>query len=309
MADFPKYFNLKDTNLAVSFGSSQISYYNLVNNEFKHYTAQPYNKDIGATTGYTRTIYFSDGSTSTVYEVRLYDKISTQYATSGYYIWVDENSVATFDKLNEVNEKTATDLINNIITKNQQILINNLVCSAIVDNMEYKEKEVPQSVYDTITSLQQRLQKRNQKLIDKSWLTGVKQGTPEYFSKYQTNLQSVVNKGRIGFVITISVATIITVSLIIGAIIATLIFRAFSSDNDEAQKDIELSEDFINVLKKLSPEDVEIAEAEVQNAYDEGYKLGKGSNTLMNMFKAGAIFFVSLVGYRMYKDSQIKKNQ
>ena len=139
--------------------------------------------------------------------------------------------------------------------------------------------------------LQANIQKRDSKLRNNQWLTGVEVSEPTYFKNYSSNLDSVVNSNKIGFILTVSITTVILVSVAAGLIIAGLIYWIFKSDANESKKDYEYSTDFLGLLKKLAPEESALAEKEVQNAYDEGYKFGKKEGgSLTTMLKAGAVF-------------------
>ena len=298
MSDIKITYNPENLNYEASFDHDEGFVYFLTSNGYWKYVKAPKNVVLGITTGNSTFIKeVPSNALIGAVEIALFAeiKIDNEYFSVGYL--ADTDSAILTSKISRKNATQAKDLINTIISNNQQILINNLIGARIITLAEQNGKNLPKEVYETIFSLQVRLQNRNNNLLTNSWLSGVQESKHEYFSKYSADLNRCVNSPKIGVVIEVSIVTVIVVSALASLVITSLLWYYFSDDADESKQDYEYSADFIDMLKKLTPEDAALAEKEVQDAYDEGYKLGeKKGGSFTTLLKAGAVFVALIIG-------------
>lgn len=214
----------------------------------------------------------------------------SQYA----YGWVYLDEIRTNKAKGNYNVKDLQDLVNEIITNNQKIVVENLTSAYLIDRLESKGIRVDSSIKNTIKSLQERVNERDQQLQKNEYLKNRQSGTPAVPQKYIDSLNKLFG-AKIGVVLTLSVTTVIIIAAIIGAGIVVALFYAFKGSAAQSASDYKLAKKTQDILKKLSPEDAKQVEKEIKNSWNAGYKLGsKSSIKNIGLFAAGiGVFFLA----------------
>lgn len=266
---------------AVSLGSSMNLYINYPGYG-KGYTFTGENIRAGYLTGRYGT-----------YEGRNVGQVLLEFSDDTYgWIYLDE--YRTGSKPKEVSKSDLEKLLNSIISNNQNIVVNNLLSARLITLMEVRGITVSGEIKQAIKDLQLRVNERDAKLAKNEWLTGRKTGSPLGANAYADDLSKLMGV-NVGFVVTISVTTIIIISVLVSALIGTLLFWAFTESGISALNDNKKSKKYLDLLARMSPEDRKIAEDEMTKETKRAYRIGSNSSLKnIGILAAGiGIFFAA----------------
>lgn len=171
---------------------------------------------------------------------------NTMYqTTTGEYIDLNDGW-AVVGSATLYSQSQAQSLVNKIIRNNQTIIANNLFCA------RYSEKLTKQQRQQVVV-LQQRLEERNNALIEDGVCGNLEQSYPAGYAELQPYLQSLMDRQGVGSVtVTIIVAALVIASLSTAAYFA---YRSFAA---ESEQDVKFSKELTKTLmSKLTPEEYE----------------------------------------------------
>lgn len=169
------------------------------------------------------------------------------------YGYIFNTTMYQWTKITETNTSTnkTEDVLNELITYNQQILENNLLCARGLELSAQNGIALPIEFRQQLYSLQNRLSTRNEKIKSSGYVQNVEERTSPEFSLYNQSMINFMNNPGIGFVISTTVAIIVTCILI--AATAATAWALFKSMHTESKVDFNYSNNLLADLAHYLP--------------------------------------------------------
>lgn len=150
-------------------------------------------------------------------------------------------------RMDSYSQNQAQDYVNRMIENNKKIVSCNLFCARYASKLTAQEKQL-------LYQLQTRLELRNQRLVSDGLVTSVTTSTPAGYSQLQPYLQSFMQTGGVGVVI--SGTAVIVIAAIVIASLSTAAYFAYKYLFEESADDVKYSEQLTKtLLAKLTPEE------------------------------------------------------
>lgn len=144
-----------------------------------------------------------------------------------------------------VNVTAAQALVNRIIAADRKIIANNLLCARFSNKFSDEQKK---QLYD----LQNRLQERQNALLNDGLVTNIKQAYPEGYAELEPYLQSFMASGGVG----IATWVVVVVAAVVIASLSTAAYFAYKAFAAQAEQDVKFSEELTKILTtKLTEEE------------------------------------------------------
>ncbi|MBQ0153799.1 MAG: hypothetical protein KBS70_03335 [Bacteroidales bacterium] len=152
-------------------------------------------------------------------------------------------------RMDSYPQNQAQDYVNRMIENNKKIVSCNLFCARYASKLTASEKQL-------LYQLQTRLENRNLRLINDGLVSSVTTSTPAGYSQLQPYLQSFMQTGGVGVVI--SGTAVIVITAIVIASLSTAAYFAYKYLFEESADDVKYSEQLTKtLLAKLTPEEYE----------------------------------------------------
>lgn len=172
------------------------------------------------------------------------------YAQTTAGVWILASDSFKFDETSrklQYSQNQAQDYVNRMIENNKKIVSCNLFCARYASKLTASEKQL-------LYQLQTRLENRNQRLINDGLVSSVMTSTPAGYSQLQPYLQSFMQTGGVGVVI--SGTAVIVITAIVIASLSTAAYFAYKYLFEESADDVKYSEQLTKtLLAKLTPEE------------------------------------------------------
>lgn len=152
-----------------------------------------------------------------------------------------------YERVRTYSQSQAQALVNKIIKCNKHIIANNLLCARYANKFT---KEQQQQIRD----LQTRLKARNQALINDGFIdpNSIKTGYPEGYAELAPYMDKLMNGEAIG----IATWVVVVVACVVVASLSTAAYYAYKWYADQAEKDVQFSDELTRVLaSKLTEEE------------------------------------------------------
>lgn len=150
-------------------------------------------------------------------------------------------------RMDSYPQNQAQDYVNRMIENNKKIVSCNLFCARYASKLTASEKQL-------LYQLQTRLENRNLRLINDGLVSSVTTSTPAGYSQLQPYLQSFMQTGGVGVVI--SGTAVIVITAIVIASLSTAAYFAYKYLFEESADDVKYSEQLTKtLLAKLTPEE------------------------------------------------------
>lgn len=163
--------------------------------------------------------------------------------TTGEYIDVTEGW-KQYSQSAAYSQKQAQRLVDQIIKNNKTIIANNLLCA------RYAEKLTPEQ-RNQVRALQQRLEERNDALIDAGVCTDLSKSYPAGYTELQSYLTRLMQGEGVG-----SVTVAIIVTAVVIASLSTAAYFAYKAYAAQSEQDVKYSKELTKILAdKLTPEE------------------------------------------------------
>lgn len=166
------------------------------------------------------------------------------------YIQLDRNNIEWqgISKSNATyTQAQAQDIVNGIIRNNKYILNNNLLCARFANKLTKEQRKI-------LFNLQKRLQERDTALREGEVFSQMREGYPEGYSEFSSELEAFMKNPGIGVAISTVIAICVT-AVVIGSL-STAAYFAYQAYYKESERDVKYSRDLTAALQaKLSEEE------------------------------------------------------
>ena len=170
------------------------------------------------------------------------------------YLWKTDFSHWSPTPKSDATTQKAKDILSELIVYNQQILENNLLCARGLELATETGVALPVEFRKQLYSLQMRLSARNAKIKESGYVENVEESTSPNFSLYNQSIINFMGNPGIGFVISTTVAIIVTCVIIAAS--AAIAWTLFKSMHTESKVDFSYSNDLLAELAKNLPPEV-----------------------------------------------------
>lgn len=191
--------------------------------------------------------------------------------------------------ISQYSQKDAQHYVNKIIKCNARILENNLFCARFSDKLTEDQKT-------ELRSLQNRLESRNERLMNDGLCYDQQVSTPPGYSDLQAYLHALMNYSTVG---AISTTTIIVAAVVIASL-ATAAYFAYKYMAVEAEQDVKYSDELTKTLmSKLTQDEYQQLMQETQGIVTKSKlisRLGGG----WAVIKWGVLVFAGLILYNQF---------
>ena len=235
--------------------------------------------------GYCTGYFYEDGNT-------LYVQM-----TNGGYAIVDSiynpewKFIASAYKPGTYSVSQAQALVNTIRKNNNAIIENNLLCARYISKFSTQEKQ-------QIRALQQRVNARNQALIDQGLCNGIQTEKPAGYAELSAYLERLMADGAVG--VATWVVVVIAVSVI--AATATAAYFAYKNLAEESEKDVKFSKDLTRTLvSKLTEEEYQQLLDETKGIVTKA-RIKQAIGSYGNVLKIAVAAFAIFAGYKLYNE-------
>lgn len=220
-----------------------------------------------------------------------------QTTSGGWIRMADGWSNTGYSPIRQYSQKDAQYYVNKVIKANATIYENNLLCARFATKLTEDQQY-------TLYSLQERLQSRNQQLLDDGLCSNQQVSSPPGYSLLSNNLatfmQAYSTGSQIGGIGSIT-ATIVVACVVIASL-ATAAYFAYKYMASEAEKDVKYSDELTKILlEKLTPEEYELLKRETQGIVTKS-KLTAKFGSAITFIKLGAIVFAGFAIYKTIKN-------
>jgi len=198
----------------------------------------------------------------------------------------------------------AEQLVNDLIKNNKTIFENNLLCAGMISKMEANGEIVPVDRRNQLYILQNRLQARNQKILNSAFIDTKKTAQPDGFIQYAPQLNQFMNNPGIGIV---PVVAYIVVAVIFGLLVSALIYLIFKPDYTDSKSDLVVSADLTKALATLSPEARAGVLQDLNGQVDKAYVQGKTDGSGASLLKTGMYLGLGFLGFQIIDRSSLLK--
>lgn len=221
-----------------------------------------------------------------------------QTTSGGWIRMADGWSNTGYSPIRQYSQKDAQYYVNKVIKANATIYENNLLCARFATKLTEDQQY-------TLYSLQERLQSRNQQLLDDGLCSNQQVSSPPGYSLLSNNLatfmQAYSTGSQIGGIGSIT-ATIVVACVVIASL-ATAAYFAYKYMASEAEKDVKYSDELTKILlEKLTPEEYELLKRETQGIVTKS-KLTAKFGSAITFLKWGAIVFAGFAIYKTIKNN------
>lgn len=141
-----------------------------------------------------------------------------------------------FEKVQTYSTDSAQKIVDRLIKNNQTIIANNLLCARFIHKLTSAQKK---QLYD----LQERLELRNNTLINDGFVTISKTGVPAGYAELQKYLDTFMQSGGIG-----SVTVAIVIAAVVVASLSTAAYFAYSYYYKQSEEDVKFSNELTKTL-------------------------------------------------------------
>jgi len=184
-------------------------------------------------------------------------QVRVGYNLNSYgYLFEDQFSYFNNEPGATTDSEQAKNILNELITNNQFILENNLLCARMFEICRERGVVLPVSLRKDLYILQSRLSARNEKIKSSGFLQDFQESVSPNFSLYNQHLINFMQNPGIGFVISGTVAVIVSVVLMAGSFTAA--YLLFKNLHSESKVDFQYSNDLTAQLVKYLPRETYI---------------------------------------------------
>lgn len=191
-------------------------------------------------------------------------------------------------------------MIDELVENNRQIYENILLCAGLISKLEAKGIPVSSDLRNKLFTLYQKLDYRNNHLLNSSFLKVQSTGIPTGFSTYSEDLNKFVSDPKITGTSRIGILPVVIYiigSVIITALATWIIYLIFKPDYTDSKADLKVSKDLSKALSSLSPAAKQEVLNDLNGQIDKAYVEGKMSGSGMSTLKTAGYAAAALLGF------------
>lgn len=206
-----------------------------------------------------------------------------------------------------VAEKSAQELLDNIVETDKAVFTKLLNCYKIIVDLKKRNITIPDNISKNMVAVYISLSNRQEKLKNIKG-TEVKTGKPRDIDS-ATNLSNMVanthNVRGIGWIQIL----VIVIAIIIGAASAAAVYYATKPDYEDSKRDLKISSDLEKALSTLTPRERQNVETDLEKQVDDAYNAGKTKQKLSDIFGGGLLKTGLIVGGAFLIGKEIFKHK
>ena len=171
--------------------------------------------------------------------------VGYQTRNGGYIILSEGWEYINTVPISQYTQTQAQAVVNKIIKCNKHIIANNLLCARYATKLTEDQQA-------TVRELQMRVKERDEALISGGMCTNMQTSYPAGYAEFEPYLASLMNGEAIG----IATWAVVVIAAVVVASLSTAAYYAYKWYADQAEKDVQFSDELTRVLaSKLTEEE------------------------------------------------------